>query len=176
MPSVLLSACGGDAEYCNGASEPAVMGAILNLLQEYLQVSGLRASLRPKQIPSAMVASIANRQRADFLLTVRSGAGQGQGIAVCYHPASEKSRRAAVLLQEHLRPAYIDARRVKLTPPPQLPDFRMAKCPGVQLHLGARDDPEDAQWMLQCTGVIAHALAKALTAWFEVPCKSLFTQ
>ena len=176
MPSVLLSACGGDAEYCNGANEAAVMGAILSLLQEYLQVSGLRASLRPDEAPSTMAASIANRQRADFLFTIRSSAGQGPGIEICYHPASEKSRRAAALLQEALQPVCVDAQWVKLLPVPQLPEFRMAKCPCVQLRLGDRGDPEDAQWMLQCTGVIAHALAKALTAWFDVPCKSPFSQ
>jgi len=174
MPFVLLSACGGDAEYCNGANEAAVMGAVLSLLQEYLQVSGLRAEVCP--VPCAMAASAANRQRADFLLTLRSNAGQGRGIEVCHHPASEKSRRAAALMQENLQQVYIDAQRVKRLPAPQLPEFHMAKCPCAQLRLGDRGDPEDAQWMLQCTGVIAHALAKALTAWFGVPCQSPFSQ
>jgi hypothetical protein len=59
-------------------------------------------------------------------------------------------------------------------PSPQLPEFRMAKCTAVQLRLGFRDHPDDAQWMLQRTGAISHALAKSLADWFEVPCKSPF--
>ena len=176
MPSVLLSSCGNEAaEYCNGANEAGVMGAILTLLQDYLQVSGLRASIRPKKVPAAMVASIANRQRVDLLFCLRSSSG-ASGIEICFHPASERSRRAAQLLYERMVPIAPDAKRVALLPSPQLPDFRMAKCPAVQLRLGCRADKEDAQWMLQSTGVIAHALAGALTEWFGLPCKSPFAE
>ena len=182
MPSVLLSACGNEAaEHCNGAKEGAVAGAILDLLQDYLQVSGLKAALRPPEVPAAAVASVANRQRSDLLFCVRSNVSPGgarrpqQGCEICYHPASEKSRRLADLLAEHLRPVAVDAERVRTMPSPQLPDFRMAKCPAVQLRLGFRDHPEDAQWMLQRTGVIAHALAKSITDWCAVPCKSPFS-
>ncbi|MCL2301310.1 MAG: N-acetylmuramoyl-L-alanine amidase [Firmicutes bacterium] len=182
MPSVLLSACGVEAaEHCNGAKEGAVMGAILGLLQDYMQVSGLKAALRPPEVPPAMVASIANRQRADLLFSLRSNVSPGgarrplQGCDVCYHPASERSRRLAELLQESIRPVSVDPERVRTMSSPGLPDFRMAKCPAVQLRLGFRDHPDDAQWMLQRPGVISHALAKALAAWFEVPCKSPFS-
>jgi len=183
MPSVLLSACGsigtdsGAGEYCNGADESAVMGAILTLLQDYLQVSGLRAPIRPIKLPSAMAATYANRQRVNLLFTMRSySAPAKQGIEICFFPASEKSRRAAQLLLEHLAPVAPDAKRVILLPSPQLPEFRMARCPAVQLRLGCRADQEDAQWMLQRTGVIAHALAGAITEWFGIPCKSPFSE
>ena len=178
MPSVLLSACGSDsAEYCNGADESAVMGAVLALLQDYLQVSGLRAPIRPIKVPGAMAASIANRQRVNLLFSIRSYSGaKKQGAEICFHPASESSRRAAQLLLEHLAPVAPDAKRVALLPSPQLPEFRMARCPAVQLRLGCRADQEDAQWMLQRTGVIAHALAGAITEWFGVPCKSPFSE
>ena len=182
MPSILLSACGIEAaEHCNGAKEGAVMGAILGLLQDYIQVSGLKASLRPPEIPAAVAASIANRQRADLLFCMRSNVSPGgarrplQGCDVCYHPASEKSRRLADLLLENMRPIAVDPERVRIMPSPGLPEFRMAKCPAVQLRLGFRDNQDDAQWMLQRTGVISHALAKSLAAWFEVPCKSPFS-
>ena len=182
MPSVLLSACGNEAaEHCNGAKEGAVISAALGLLQDYLQVSGLKATLRPPEIPIPMVASIANRQHVDLLFCMRSNVSPGgarrpqQGCDICYHPASEKSRRLAELLLEAIRPIAVDSERVRTMPSPQLPDFRMAKCPAVQLRLGFRDHPDDAQWMLQRTGVISHALAKATTHWFEIPCKSPFS-
>jgi len=182
MPSVLLSACGNEAaEHCNGAKEGAVISAMLGLLQDYLQVSGLKATMRPPEVPGAMVASIANRQHADLLFCMRSNVSPGgarrpqQGCDICYHPASEKSRRLADALLEHIHPIAVDPERVRTMPSPQLPDFRMAKCPAVQLRLGFRDHPDDAQWMLQRTGVIAHALAKGTTDWFEVPCKSPFS-
>jgi len=182
MPSVLLSACGNEAaEHCNGAKEGAVISAALGLLQDYLQVSGLKATMRPPEIPSAMVASIANRQRVDLLFCMRSNVSPGgarrpqQGCDICYHPASERSRRLADTLVETIRPIAVDPERVRTMSSPQLPDFRMAKCPAVQLRLGFRDHPDDAQWMLQRTGVIAHALAKATTQWFDVPCKSPFS-
>lgn len=178
MPSVLLSSCGSEAaSYCNGATEAAVMNAILALVQDYLQVSDIQAALRPAKVPPAMVASIANRQRADLLFCMRSNAAPAQpGVEIYFHPSGEKSRRAAQLLQEHLSPAAPDPQRVKLVPAPQLPDFRMARCPAVQLRLGCRDNPTDAQWMLQNTGVIARALAKALTEWFGKPCHSPFAE
>ena len=182
MPSVLLSACGIEAaEHCNGAKEGPVVSAILGLLQDYLQVSGLKATLRPPEIPIPMVASIANRQRADLLFCMRSNVSPGgarrpqQGCDICYHPASEKSRRLADLLLEAIRPIAVDPEHVRTMPSPQLPDFRMAKCPAVQLRLGFRDNQDDAQWMLQRTGVISHALAKGVAQWFDVPCKSPFS-
>ena len=182
MPSVLLSACGNEAaEHCNGAKEGAVVSAILGLLQDYLQVSGLKATMRPPEIPSAMVASIANRQHVDLLFCMRSNVSPGgarrpqQGCDICYHPASERSRRLADALAENIRPISVDPERVRTLSSPGLPDFRMAKCPAVQLRLGFRDHPDDAQWMLQRTGVISHTLAKATTNWFEIPCKSPFS-
>jgi len=182
MPSVLLSACGIEAaEHCNGAKEGAVMGAVLGLVQDYMQVSGIKASLRPPEIPAAVAASIVNKQRADLLFCVRSNVSPGgarrplQGCDICYHPASEKGRRLAELLLESIRPISVEPERVRTMPSPGLPEFRMAKCPAVQLRLGFRDNQDDAQWMLQRTGVISHALAKALTAWFEVTCKSPFS-
>jgi len=182
MPSVLLSACGNEAaEHCNGAKEGAVISAALGLLQDYLQVSGLKAAMRPPEVPSPMVASIANRQRADLLFCMRSNVSPGgarrpqQGCDICYHPASEKSRRLADMLLQQIQPIAVDPERVRTLSSPQLPDFRMAKCPAVQVRLGFRDHPDDVQWMLQRTGVIAHALAKATTGWFDVPCKSPFS-
>jgi hypothetical protein len=154
---------------------------MLGLLQDYLQVSGLKAALRPPEVPSAMAATIANKQRADLLFCMRSNVSPGgarrplQGCDVCYHPASEKGRRLADLLLEAMRPISVDPERVRTMPSPGLPEFRMAKCPAVQLRLGFRDHPDDAQWMLQRTGVISHALAGTLAAWFEVPCKSPFS-
>ena len=182
MPSVLLSACGIEAaEHCNGANEGAVAGAILGLLQDYLQVSGLKAVMRAPEIPVAAAASAANKQRVDLLFCVRSNVSPGgarrpqQGCDVCYHPGSEKSHCLADALVAHIRPIAVDPERVRTMPSPQLPDFRMAKCPAVQLRLGFRDNQDDAQWMLQSTGVISHALAKSITGWFSVPCKSPFS-
>jgi len=175
LPSVLLSSCGNEAaEHSNGANEADVISAVLSLLQDYLQVSGLNAPMRPAKVPGAMVASIANRQRAGLLFCLKSYSKKdAQGVEICFHPASEKSRRAAQLLEQHLNVA-VPTKQVRLAPAPQLPDFRMAKCPALQLRLGNRDHPDDAQWMLQCTGVIAHALAGAICEWFEIPCKSPF--
>ena len=177
MPSVLLSCNGREAaEYCNGASEADVMGAILALVQDYLQVSGLNAPLRPAKVPSAIAASIANRQRAQLLLCLQSYQKKDtRGAEICFHPGSEKSRRLAQLLEARLG-TISPSGEVRLIPAPQLPDFRMARCPAVQLRPGCRDDHDDAQWMLQSTGVIAHAIAGAVAEWFELPLKSPFAE
>jgi hypothetical protein len=183
MPYVLLSACGKDAaEYCNGAEESAVMEAILTPLAEYLQASGLQAALRPPQVPSHAVASVANRENAALLLSLCSSvspveyAGQQRGADVCFHPAAKRSRALAERIQARLANVAPEPEQVRLLPAPQLPDFRMAHCPAVQLRLGYRDHPEDAVWMLQSTGAIAHALAKAMTEWFGIPCCSPFAE
>ncbi|MCL2107549.1 MAG: N-acetylmuramoyl-L-alanine amidase [Oscillospiraceae bacterium] len=183
MPSILLSACGReDAEYANGASESAVMGAILNLLLDYLQISGLQASVKPVQVPNHAVASIANRQRADLLFTLCSNhapageEGTLQGTDICFSPVSRPGRRAAELLLPRLESIAPNGHGVALLPAPGLPDFRMAKCPAVQLRTGYRDNIDDAQWLTQSVGVISHALAKALTEWFHIPCKSPFSE
>ena len=174
MPSVLLSCNGREtAEHASGANEADVMGAIAALVQDYLQVSGLCALRRPGNVPSGMAGSIANRQRADLLLGLRSYQRKDtQGVEVCFHPGNEKSRRLAQLLEARLSAS----RPLRLVPAPQLPEFRAAKCPAVQLHLGCRDSEDDAQWMLECTGVIAHAIAGAVAAWFDTPLKSPFAQ
>jgi hypothetical protein len=179
MQSVLLSNCGSEnAEYCNGAREGAVIGAILEQLQEYLQVSEVGALLRPEAVPSAAMASVANRQRCALLLSLRSAAASGKGelkgCDVCFHPTSAESRRAAELLRSSL--ASVAPGDVRLLPSPQIPDFRMARCPAVQVRLGCRDCDEDAQWMLEGTGVIAHALARGLAMWLDVPLKSPFAK
>jgi len=177
MPSVLLSSSGHEvAEHISGANEADVMGAILALLQDYLQISGLCALCRPANVPSAMAASIANRQRANLLLNLQSYRKKdAQGVELCFHPNNQKSRKLAQLLETRLS-TVTPSNQVRLLPAPQLPDFRMAKCPALQLRLGCRDNPDDAQWMLECTGVIAHALAGAVTEWFELPLKSPFSQ
>ncbi|MDR3314681.1 MAG: N-acetylmuramoyl-L-alanine amidase [Oscillospiraceae bacterium] len=181
MPFVLLSSCGNDAaEYCNGATESAVTEAILNRLAEYLLASGLQTALRLPQVPSHAVASVANRENAALLLLLGSSAappeqaGQQRGADICFHPAAKRSRALAERLLGSLACVAPSPDAVRLLPSPQLPDFRMARCPAVQLRLGYRDHPEDAVWMLQSTGGIAHALAKAVTQWFGVPCVSPF--
>jgi len=180
MPSVLLSTCGnGAAEFVNGAKEGEVMRAILELTQDYLNVSSLGANVvmptpaRPGAMPFGTVASMARRQKSALVLHVCSGnyKGESRGIELCYPIHSVASRRFAELLAEHFKPAAPGP--VKLAPLP-MPEFHMAKCPVAQVRLGCRSHQEDAQWMLQSTGVIAHTLAKAVTAWFEVPCKSPF--
>ncbi len=183
MTYVLLSACGSAAaEYCNGAGEASVMEAILRQLADYLNASGLKAALRPPTVPSHAATAVASRENAALLLLLRSSAaplervGELRGTDICFHPAAKKARALAELLRERVAAAAPDPAQVRLLPSPQLPEFRAARCPTVQLRLGYRDCPEDAVWMLQSTGVIAHALAKAVMAWFELPCVSPFAE
>jgi hypothetical protein len=183
MPGVYLSDCGNETqEFCNGAKEGDVMNAILKQLTDYLAVSGLEACVRPCSVPAKMVSSLANKERANLLFLLRSGSGKPRVIGrtaedthcVCYHPRVAPSRQAAELLCAELSRITPYERKIHITPTPNLPDFSMSKCPGVQVRLGCRDDMEDAQWMTQSVGVIAHTLAKSITAWFGVPCKSPF--
>ena len=162
MPSVLLSCNSREtAEHASGANEADVMGAILTLLQDYLQVSGLSAARGPANA------------RADLLLRLQSYQKKdAQGVEICFHPGSEKSRRLARLLEARLG-GISPAQQVRLVP---APEPRMAKRPAVQLRLGCRGNQDDAQWMLECTGVIAHAIAGAVTEWFGQPLKSPFAQ
>ncbi|MDR1463723.1 MAG: SH3 domain-containing protein [Oscillospiraceae bacterium] len=181
MPVIVFSSCGGDAaEFCNGAAEADVMGTILTQLQAYGAASGLECRRRPTQIPTHAVASWANRERADFLLLLRSAASASDGVQpgpeVCFHPASAKAKAAAELIRGRLARVYPEPERARLTPTPQNPHFRMAKCPAVELRLGCRDQADDAQWMLQSGGAVAHALAAALAAQFGVPCRSPFAR
>ncbi|MDR2524989.1 MAG: SH3 domain-containing protein [Oscillospiraceae bacterium] len=179
MPFILLSCCGDEAaEFCNGASESAVVDAALGQLAEYLQASGLEAAMRPAQVPCHAVASVANRENAALLLTLCSSrapaekAGQERGTDICFHPAAKRSRALAEAIHAALCAAAPDPAQIRLLPAPQLPDFRMARCPCVQIRLGYRDHPEDAVWMVQATGIVAHALAKGVAAWFGLPCIS----
>jgi len=158
--------CGNEtARHASGASESDVMSAIVALGQDYLQASGLRTLPRP-----------VNRQRAQLHLSMQSHAKKEvQGAEICFHPGSENSRRLAQLLQSRFS-LIVPSSQTKLVPAPQLPELRMAKCPAIQLRLGNRENQDDAQWMLECTGVIAHAIAAAVAEWFDVPLNSPFAQ
>jgi N-acetylmuramoyl-L-alanine amidase len=183
MPGILLSDCGNEnAEYCNGAKESAVMDAILEQLLDYLEVSGIHAQLRPDHVPSAAVSSIANRERANLLFLLRStcahpkiiGRDAAQGCCVCYHPRQANSKQIAEILSDCLSGICPHKEGFAPVPAPQLPDFHMAHCPAVQVQLGCRDNAEESAWMTEGVGVISHALAKGITRWFDVPCKSPF--
>jgi len=185
VPSVLLSACGSAAaEYCNGAKEGEVMRAILELTEDYLHVSGMGASLLlPRAragMPFGSIAMAARQRKSALVLMACSGnypAKSGRrGVEICTpmqngSNCGEPGRRFASILEEQL--AAIAPGPVKQVPMP-MPEFRAAKCPVAQVYLGSRSHPEDAQWMLQSTGAIAHALAKAAALWFDIPCKSPF--
>jgi len=185
MPSVLLSACGSAAaEYCNGAREGEVMRAILELTEDYLHVSGMGASLLlPRtraSMPFGAVAAAARQRKSALVLMVCSGnypANSGRrGVEICTPmqnngTCGEASRRFAAILEEQF--IAIAPGPVKQVPVP-MPEFRAAKCPAAQVYVGSRSHLEDAQWMLQSTGAIAHALAKAAALWFDILCKSPF--
>jgi len=180
MPSVLLSACGnGAAEFVNGAKENEVMRAVLDLTRDYLHVSGLGASViapaqaRPGFMPFGVMATAARRQKSALVLLVCSGnyKGERRGIELCFPIHNDPSRRFAGTLAEYFKP--VAPGPVQQVPQP-MPEFRMTKCPVAQVRLGCRGHQEDAQWMLQGTGVIAHTLARAATTWFDVPLKSPF--
>ena len=183
VPSVLLSACGSAAaEYCNGAREGEVMRAILELTEDYLHVSGIGASLLlPRTraaVPFGTIAMAAKQHKSTLVLMVCSGnypANSGRrGAEICTPinaGCGEVNRRFASILEKQL--SAIAPGPVKQVPMP-MPEFRAAKCPAAQVYLGSRSHAEDAQWMLQSTGAIAHALAKSAALWFDIPCKSPF--
>jgi hypothetical protein len=160
----MLPICGNaDVEFCNGAKEGAVMRAVLELLQDYLHTSGLGCLVR--SMPMSAAAAQAVRQKSALLLGLCSHTGSG--AAICYRPACEDSKRAAQLLCDNISPIAPGAVKIVSTPLP-------GRCPTLLLRLGCRDNLDEAQWMVQCTGVVAHAMAKAVTSWFGVPCKSPF--
>jgi len=184
MPSVLLSACGSAAAaYCNGAKEGEVMRAILELTEDYLHVSGMGASLiLPRTragMPFGTVAMAARQRKSALVLMACSGnypAKSGRrGVEICRpmdgSNCGEASRRFAAMLEEQL--GAIAPGPVKQVPMP-MPEFYAVKFPVAQVYLGSRSHQEDAQWMLQSTGSIAHALAKSAALWFDIPCKSPF--
>ncbi|MDR2646973.1 MAG: hypothetical protein LBB67_02485 [Oscillospiraceae bacterium] len=175
MRSIVLSASYKDGdEMSNGAKESVVLEAILAQVRDYLAASGLRVIMRPAQVPPAAVASIANRERASFLFCLSANGREPCGV--CYHPQSQAGKRCADLVLERLELIIPEGKAFKRVASPQLPDFRMAKCPCVHLCFGEEKDAKTAEWLVQSVGVIAHALARALTAWFDLPCQSPFAR
>ena len=177
MPIVFLSPSTQDWNpYVTGSgSEEYQMNLLTDALIPYLRANAIRYERNDPDGTAADAIRQGNSGNYDFYLALHSNAspealaGRVRGIIVFYYPGSAKGFRAAELIAEELRAIYPNPELVTTRPTTSLGEVRRPSAPSVLVEIGYHDNYDDALWIENSRDEIAAALARALTAYFEVP-------
>ncbi len=161
--------------YINGGNEAQFMGYVADALEPYLTVNsiGYTRSRMPNTLANAIASS--NAGNYDLHLALHSNAspdgreGQFRGIQAYYYPTSQKGKAAAEALVRALKAIYPDPDLVYTVPSTAITEVRRTKAPAVLMEIGYHDNLQDADWIKANIQNIAEALAKGLTAYFNLP-------
>ena len=177
MPTVFLSPSTQDWNpYVTGSgSEEYQMNLLTDALIPYLQANAIQYERNDPDGTAADAIRMGNSGNYDFYLALHSNAspealaGRVRGIIVFYYPGSAKGFRAAELIAGELREIYPLPQLVTTRPTTSLGEVRRPHAPSVLAEIGYHDNYDDAMWIENNLNEIAAALARALTAYFDVP-------
>ena len=152
------------------------MNLLADALQPYLYANAIDFVRNTPEMTAASSIRQANAIGGfDFYLALHSNAspeavaGQNRGIIAFYYPGSARGQRGASLIAEELRKVYPLPDLVRTQPTTSLGEVRQPRAPAVLVEIGYHDNYEDAVWVETNRPAIAEALARALTAYFNVP-------
>lgn len=169
MPRIYLSPSTQEFnEYIIGGSEEEHMNILADALEPYLIAAGIDFDRNtPDMTAGSSIQQANSRGGYDFYLALHSNAspeefaGMLRGPDVYYNPANPESRRAAELIAEQLRLIYPDPQLVDTLPTDYLGEVLRPNAPAVLVEVAYHDNPEDAEWIVNNTNLIAQALANA---------------
>ena len=183
MPEIFLSPSLQPGNlYVNGGNEAQYMGYLADALEPYLNENGI--AYTRSRMPNTLLNAIntSNAGNYDLHLALHSNAspegkeGQFRGIQAYYYPTSVQGRRAAQELVESLKSIYPDPDLVYTVPSTVITEVRRTKAPAVLMEIGYHDNLQDAEWIKANIQNIASALAKGLTAYFDIPFREVCTK
>ena len=177
MPTLFLSPSTQDWNmYVTGSgSEEYNMNLLADALVPYLNSNGIRYRRNDPDGTAADAIRLGNAGSYDLYLALHSNAapeghyGEERGIIAFYYPGSVQGQRAAELIAEELRTVYPLPDLVSTRPTTALGEVRQPRAPAVLVEIGYHDNYADATWLEDNRGIIAQALARALTRYFGLP-------
>ncbi len=178
MPNLYLSPSMQEYnKYVGGGNEEYYMNLLADDLVPYLIASGISYTRNdPNTQTLSQVIQQSNAGQFDLHLALHSNAaGEGKegtvrGVEVYYNPQNEWSKKAAEFVAQEMKKIYPDPSLVKILPTDTLAEVLKVNAPSVLVEVGYHDNEQDAQWIRSNLPEIAGALAKAVTAYFGIPC------
>ena len=177
MPWIYLSPSTQEwnAYVTGSGSEEYQMNLLADALEPYLRASGIQFRRNRREMTAASSIREANSGYYDFYLALHSNAapegryGRERGIIAFYYPGSVQGQRGAELIAEELRQIYPLPDLVRAQPTTTLGEVSRSRAPAVLAEIGYHDNAEDARWVEGHLDAIAQQLARALTAFFDIP-------
>ncbi len=177
MPRIYLSPSTQDWNpYVTGSgSEEHHMNLLADALVPYLLSNGIQYGRNTPDMTAGSSVRQANQGTYDLYLALHSNAapegryGEERGIIAFYYPGSVRGRQAAELIAEALRQIYPLPEKVVTRATTTLGEVRLPRFPAVLVEIGYHDNQQDALWIEGHTQAIAQQLARALTAFFDLP-------
>ena len=177
MPIIYLSPSTQEWNgYVTGSgSEEYHMNQLADALEPYLVSNAIRYCRNRPDMTAAASVRQANAGEYDLYLALHSNAapegryGQERGIIAFYYPGSQRGQRAAELVAGELREIYPLPEKVVTRGTTSLGEVRLSRAPAVLVEIGYHDNYQDALWLEGHTDDIAQQLARAVTAYFDLP-------
>lgn len=176
MPKVFLSPSTQEwNKYVTGGSEEQYMNLLADKMEPYLTASGISYTRNDpnKNVNGAIEDS--NNGKYDVHLALHTNAGGGQfagkltGIDIYYAPASEWSRKLAVITANNLKPIYPKPSKVNVRPTTYLAEVTRTAAPAILAELGYHDNYEDEKWIKDNLDMIARTMVLSLCDYFGIP-------
>ena len=176
MPSVYLSPSTQEYNpYITGGTEEYYMNLIADAVEPYLTASGIQYSRNTPSMTAGSSLREANRGNYDLYVAMHSNAappslsGQLTGTDVYYSRGSANGRRAAEIFAENLKSVYPQPLKVQARPTATISEVTKTRAPAVLIEYAYHDNPQDAEWIINNSGPIARATARAITQYFGLP-------
>lgn len=158
-----------------GESEEYYMNLIADAMIPYLRAGGITHERNNPFSNLTTIIAESNAGNHDLHLALHSNAspehlaGMLQGPDVYFYPASAKSRRAADIIERHLKEIYPHPNLIAVIPNTTLGELRRTKAPAVLVEIAYHDNYADATWMAENIDLIARALAQSVAEFLEIP-------
>jgi N-acetylmuramoyl-L-alanine amidase len=172
---IYLSPSMQPSPYRGGGEEQYYMNQIVNAMEPYLRVNGIKYVRSKPDSSLSQVIRESNSEYYDLHLALYSNAspenltGRLVGTDVFYFTYGTRAKRAAEIIAENYKKIYPNPTLVKAVPSTQIAEISKTNAPAVQIQTAYHDNEQDVKWLKSNINAIAVNLAESLTRYFGVP-------
>lgn len=176
MPRVYLSPSLQEYNtYINGGTEEEITNEIADAMEPYLMASGIEFVRNRPEMTLGEAITDSNSGDFDFHLAIHSNAapesmaGALTGPDVYYYASSPYGKEMAEIIADEFRTIYPNPDKVDAVPTVTLRELRRTNVPSALVEVAYHDNPDDAAWIKENIRLIAEALSRSLTRYFNIP-------
>lgn len=176
MPTIYLSPSTQEYNtYITGGSEEYHMNQLADAMEPYLRQAGINFTRNTPGMTAASSIRASNAGNYDFHLALHSNAspeataGQVRGFQVYYYPGSADGERMADLFVKNFKKIYPDPGKVEKVATTSLGEVSKTRALANLVEFAYHDNPEDAEWIINNTDLIARTTVQTLAEYFGLP-------